>query len=88
MKYLISVTDLYYKETKIVLIEAKNKVETMMKAACTVDKGETLVGELKSLQLGKKGKTHTIKTLKEYLVDYWSISVSTPVEVNYFEEIL
>lgn len=88
MRYLIDVTDLHYKETKIVSIKAKNKILAIMEAACTVDKGETLVGELKSLQLGKKGKTHTIRTIKNYLIDYWRISVSTPVEVNYFEEIL
>jgi hypothetical protein len=88
MKYLVGVTDLYYKETKIILIKAKNKIEAMMEAACSVDKGETLAGEVKNMQLGKKGKRHTIKSLKIYLIDYWKISISTPVEVNHFEEIL
>jgi hypothetical protein len=80
MKYFVGVTDLYYEKTKIVTVEAKNKVEAMMKAACTIDKGETLAGELKSLQLGKKGKMHTIETLKKFLVDYWDVTVSTPIE--------
>lgn len=84
MRYLIGVTDLYYKETKIVSIKAKNKILAIMEAACTVDKGETLAGEIKNMKLGKKGRMHTIKTLKEYLINYWRISVSTPVEVNYF----
>jgi hypothetical protein len=88
MKYLVGVTDLYYKETKTMLIKAKNKMEAIMEVACSVDKSETLAGEVKNIQLGKKGKMHTIKTLKNYLIDYWSISVSTPVEVNHFEEIL
>lgn len=87
MKYLVGVTDLYYKETKIVTVKAKNKILAMIEVACTVDKGETLAGELKSLQLGKKGKTHTIKTLKEYLIDYWNISVSIPIQINQLEEI-
>lgn len=82
MRYLIGVTDLYYKKTKIVTIEAKNKTLAMVEAACTVDKGETLAGEIKNMKLGKKGRMHTIKTLKEYLIDYWRISVSTPIKMN------
>lgn len=88
MKYLVGVTDLYYKETKIMLVEAEDKKEAILEAACSVDKGETLASEVKNIQSGKKGKMHTIKTLKEYLIDYWRISVSTPVEVNNYEEIL
>ena len=87
MKYLVGVTDLYYKETKTMLIKAENKIEAIMEAACSVDKGETLAGEAKNIQLGKKGKMHTIKTLKNYLIDYWSISVSTPIEINLLEEL-
>ena len=87
MKYLVGVTDIYYKKTKIITVKAKNKIEAIMEAACSVDKGETLAGEVKNMQLGKKGKIHTIKTLKEYLIDYWEISVSTPVKVNRFEEL-
>jgi hypothetical protein len=87
MKYLVGVTDLYYKETKIVTVEAKNKILAMMEAACTVDKGETLAGELTKIQLYKKGRMHTIKTLKNFIVDYWSISVSTPVEANQLEKL-
>lgn len=82
MRYSVSVTDLYYKETKVMLVEAENKIEAMLKVACSVDKGETLAGEAKNIQLGKRGKKHTIKTLKIYLKDYWKISVSTPVKVK------
>lgn len=80
MNYSVGVTDLYYKETKIIIVKAENKILAMMEAACSVDKGETLAGVVKEMKLDKKERKHTIKTLKEYFVDYWSISVSTPVE--------
>lgn len=80
MKYLVGITDLHYKETKTMLIEAENKMLAMMKAACSVDKGETFAGVIKEMKLDKKERRHTIKTLKKYFADYWDISVSTPVE--------
>lgn len=80
MNYSVGVTDLYYKETKIIIVKAENKILAMMEAVCSVDKGETLAGVVKEMKLDKKERKHTIKTLKEYFVDYWSISVSTPVE--------
>lgn len=87
MKYLVGVTDLYYKKTEIITVKTKNKIEAIMEAACSVDKGETLASVSKRIQSNKKERMHTIKTLKEYLIDYWEISVSTPVEVNRFEEL-
>jgi hypothetical protein len=87
MEYLVGVTDLYYKETKIILIKAENKTEAIMEAACSVDKGETLAGVIKKMKLNKKERMHTTKTLKTYLVDYWRISVSTPVEINQLEKL-
>lgn len=81
MEYLINITDLHYKETKNILVEAKNKIEAVLKAACSIEKGETFADEVKNIQLGKKGKTHTVKTLKNYFIDYWGILVSTPKEI-------
>jgi hypothetical protein len=81
MKYLVGVTDLYYKKTKIETVEAGNRVLAMLEAAYTVNKGETLAGELTKIRLGKKGKMHTIETLKSFLIKYWDVAVSTPIKI-------
>ena len=76
MKYIIAAADLYYQTNKVILIEAENKIEAIMEAACFINKGETLKGEKQKLS------SFTLKGLKEYLLNYWEILISDPVETE------